>query len=325
MPKVVDKSQIQRMIMMQNKPFQPSDISTQMGAGKVSSQTVYNLIRQMIDDGRVLIDHKSGHKIYYGVASSSSSNSSFISNDNDNRVIGDNYNRANELMSLPVVERFSYVSGVVDMVIGGVAPSALVTGVAGIGKTYLVKQRLEEAGLKNNIDYWFINGYSTPMGLYRFLFEHRDGIIIFDDCDSVFDTESSINILKSSLDSYAIRRVNWQSERLPEDLESSFDFEGQIIFISNRDPDRIDAAIKSRTMLIDLQMSRKEIVEYIRSIYRSILPEISNEHKLEVVDYLEEIREKFTQFNLRTFIKIARIRAGAGRNIDWKKMALVIE
>ena len=112
---------------------------------------------------------------------------------------------------------------------------------------------------------------------------------------------------------------------MPEDLEREFDFEGQIIFVSNRDPNSIDEAVKSRTMVMDLQMSRAEIVEYMRSIYKYILPEITNKHKEEVIDYLGEIRDKFNQFNLRTLIKVARIRAGVEKGTDWQKMALVIE
>jgi hypothetical protein len=161
------------------------------------------------------------------------------------------------------------------------------------------------------------------MGLYRFLYEHRDAVCVFDDCD--YRDEIAINILKSALDSYDVRKVNWQSERMPDDLEKEFEFEGSIIFITNRDAASIDEAIKSRTFVINLQMSRREICEYMREIAANIEPDTDLALKLEVIDYLDEVRDHFEQFNLRTLIRASRVRRGiSGPGQDWKKAVLVM-
>jgi hypothetical protein len=201
----------------------------------------------------------------------------------------------------------------------------MVTGISGIGKTYTVKSRLKANGLREGHDYHFVSGHSSPLGLYRFLYEHRDSIIVFDDCDSIFEHQNAIDLLKASLDMYTTRTVHWQSSRMPDDLECEFDFEGQIIFVSNLDSSQIDNAVKSRTMVIDLQMSRKELCEYMKSIIHVIEPSMSEEYKLEVLAFLADNYESYDQFNLRTLVKTCKLRKRAAkRDIDWKKMSHVL-
>lgn len=309
MPKQINKDNVRRVIRNQgDKSFTPDDIAYE---SQVSSASAYLLIKELMDMGEVVLDHKDGRRMYYALKDKSGQAAA---------------PSEHSILSLPVDDRFKYIAGIADMVIGGVSPSALITGIAGIGKTYLVRNRFELAGHKEGIDYHFVTGHSSPMGLYRFLYEHRDATIVFDDCDSVFKDAIAVNLLKSALDSYDVRKVNWVSERMPDDLEPEFNFEGSIIFISNLDESRIDEAVKSRTFVIDLQLTRKEIVEYMRSIVDVIEPDMTKQAKLEVIDYLDDVKDAFKQFNLRTFIKVARIRKGSAMTgIDWKKMALVLD
>jgi uncharacterized protein YlaN (UPF0358 family) len=311
MPKRVPKDKIRKVILSQEKTFTPNDIAYQC---QVSSATAYMMIREMVEATKeVVIDHKDGKKIIYAL------NEQKAADKKENSV-------SRNILDIPVVDRFEYVSGITDMVINKISPSALITGLSGVGKTYLVKKCFAKAGMEEDMDYHFVTGHSSPLGLYRFLYEHRTSICVFDDCDSVFKDEISVNLLKSALDSYDRRTIHWQSSRIPDDLESSFDFTGSIIFISNLDESRIDEAIKSRTFVINLQLTRKEIVEYMRSIVNKIEPKISKEIKLEVIDYLDKTKDHYDQFNLRTLIKVARLRINADKTkMDWKKMAIVID
>jgi hypothetical protein len=229
------------------------------------------------------------------------------------------------IMSLTPAERFEYVANLTDMVIGGVTPSLLVTGIAGIGKTYIVKNRFIANDKLEGDDYHFVSGHSSPLGLYRFLYEHQNSTVVFDDCDSVFKDEIAVNILKSALDSYAVRKINWLSGKLPDDLENNFNFEGQIIFISNMNSSRIDEAVKSRTLVLDLQLSRIEICDYIEKIAEAIEPKMKLSDKLEVLSFMRDRCDSFEQLNIRTFIKICRIKAYAdSHNSNWQKMAMVL-
>ena len=101
----------------------------------------------------------------------------------------------------------------------------------GIGKTFIVRERLAQHGLEEGDGYILITTHITPGGLYCLLHDHQRQTIVFDDCDSVFANEQSVNLLKAALDSYETRKICWPSmgnKSLPEGYEDSFEFEGNI-------------------------------------------------------------------------------------------------
>jgi hypothetical protein len=305
MPKIVDTKALRQLVLNYNGTYTADDIAVD---GKVSYSFASKIIREMMGENLIKMDRKVGKKMV------------FVSVGKAGQAIV-----SNPMLSLTPAERFKYVGDCADMVIKGYSPSTLITGLSGVGKTYLVRQRLDAAGLVEGTGYHFVQGHSTPMGLYQFLHDHRDDKIIFDDCDPVFKDDSA-NILKCALDSYVIRKICWQSSRLPKGYETSFEFKGQIIFISNLDASRIDEAIKSRTIVIDLQMSRKEIAEYLSVIAPDIESDMDIGEKREVLEYLNTIRDAMDQFNIRTFIKACRIRKMADETHgNWKKMILVLK
>jgi len=263
----------------------------------------------MLATGAIVVDHKIGKKKMYAVSGKGS----------DDGIIKPN------IIHLTPAQRFDYVGTLVDMVATGISPSVMVTGLSGIGKTFLVKTRLEANGLQENMDFLMVTGHATPLGLYRLLSEHRNQRLVFDDCDSIFHEADSVNLLKAALDSYNVRKVCWHSSRLPDDLEPSFEFEGQIIFVSNLTADRIDEAVKSRTFVIDLQMSRKEICEYLWTLIDDIEPAMPHDEKAEILTELELRNASFEQFNIRTFIKACRVYRGAkASDKNWKEMLTVL-
>jgi len=302
----IDFNSIRKVISSQPRTFTMEDISRE---GDISTASAHKILKDCLADGSVMVDHKIGRRFVYAVSGKGS---------NDGTV------KPNISMLSPA-ERFEYVGTLVDMVATGISPSVLVTGLSGIGKTHIVKSRLAANGLEPDSDYIKVTGHSSPLGLYRLLFEHQRQTLVFDDCDSVFKDETSVNLLKSALDSYDVRRVSWQSSRLPDDLEPSFDFSGQIIFISNMGAEKIDEAVKSRTFVIDLQMSRKEICEYLWTIINDIEPALDIADKELVLNELVNRCNSFEQFNIRTFIKACRVYTVAqktGKN--WKDMLSVL-
>jgi len=245
-----------------------------------------------------------------------------------------------------VQERFENMENLVSMVIAGQSPSLIICGDAGIGKTYMVRQRLKQAGLDEQVvtaddkgkkpptrkrrnpfankkgnSYLFVKGYSSPMGLYQVLHDNRSSTIVFDDCDSVFKTPVSVNILKSALDSYDIRIVSWVSPAAAKmGLDQSFEFKGKVIFISNLLTSSLDEAVKSRSFVVDVTLTRKEIWDRMVSLLPNIEPKVDMSTKDEVVNFLGFNLDKFVEFNIRTFIKAVRIRQSG--NPNWKEMVL---
>jgi hypothetical protein len=235
-------------------------------------------------------------------------------------------------------ERFSFVEKLVNMVATGVQPSAVITGEGGLGKTYTVTKTLEANGYKDISDladfqvgtiintrkcFTMVKGFSTAKGLYRTLFENNKSIIVFDDCDAVLKDPVALNLLKGALDSYGKRIISWNADMRDDDLPKSFNFEGRVIFISNMDQDRIDQAIRSRSMMIDLSMSAEQKIDRMEFIAKSdeFMPEQSIEYKMDALNLIREIANDAKEISLRTLISVTKIRAS---NKDWKEMATYI-
>ena len=230
-----------------------------------------------------------------------------------------------EKSSLQVSERFEYIEDLVHMVAKKIQPSILLTGTSGVGKSYLVKKTLESAGLEDGVDFFVIKGQASPLGLYQLLHDKRDALLIFDDCDSVFKDDKSANLLKAALDSYDKRYIHWHSNKAEQlQLESHFEFTGQVIFISNYSANRIDDAIRSRAFCYNLHLTPNEVHEYMSDILPNICPEVNIDIKKEVLNYLGQFKHTWSNYNLRTLIQAIRIRLGVRPDKDWKVMIQVL-
>jgi hypothetical protein len=231
--------------------------------------------------------------------------------------------------------RFGFVEKLVNMVATGVQPSAVITGEGGLGKTYTVTKTLEANGYKDISDladfqvgsiintrkcFTMVKGYSTAKGLYRTLFENNKSIIVFDDCDAVLKDPVALNLLKGALDSYGKRIISWNADMRDEDLPRSFEFTGRVIFISNMDQEKIDQAIRSRSMMIDLSMSLDQKIERMEYIAKSdeFLPEYDAKVKKDALDLIKEIKADCKEISLRTLIAVCKIRAS---NKEYKDLA----
>ena len=233
-------------------------------------------------------------------------------------------------------KRFGFVEQLVKMVASGVQASAVVTGQGGLGKTYTVQRTLEAAGYKDHSNlaeleigakvnkaktYTMVKGYSTAKGLYRTLFELNNAVIVFDDCDSILKDDVALNLLKGALDSNGKRIISWRADFRDEDLPRSFEFTGRIIFISNLDQSRIDQAIRSRSMMIDLTMNDDQKIDRMAFIAQSpeFLPEFELTQKMDALELIRDLKTSAKEISLRTLISITKIRSAG--DADWKGLA----
>ena len=193
-----------------------------------------------------------------------------------------------------------------QMVIGGVTPSLIIVGEGGLGKTHSVTESINETDMTSN-DYVFFKGYSTARGLYNTLYDNNGKLIIFDDCDSVLEDKVAINILKSALDSYERRTISWMAKMNKSDeYPQQFDFTGRIIFISNKSKEKIDEAIRTRSLTVDLTMTPDDKIERMGSILGSILPEYSIEIKKQALEFLETVKDDVS-LNMRMLIMVTKM------------------
>lgn len=232
-----------------------------------------------------------------------------------------------------VNQRFDFIEQVVDMVIGGESKSVIISGSGGLGKTYTVTQRLAAAGfedigtedLKDDADpegtYEVVKGFTTPKALYRLLYNNRERLIIFDDCDSVWDNPTCVSLLKAALDSYDARWISWLSElRNDEDeLPQRFEFKGKIIFVSNLSLAQLDQAVLSRCLYVDVSMTPAEKIQRIQAIAKDVRKDMTMESKSEVIELLNDHADKIGDLNIRTFMKVCEIRHRGAAN--WRDLA----
>jgi len=223
----------------------------------------------------------------------------------------------------PINQRFDFLNKFTNMVIDAIIPSEIVTGEGGLGKSHTIIEALKAKGKIENEDYIVIKGFATPKALYGTLYDHNDKVIVFDDCDSVLKDPVSINILKGALDSYAKRTISWLSKGFIEDeYPSSFDFTGQVIFISNINSANLDQAIKSRSITIDLSMTIQDKIERMQHILPTILPDYSMDIKEAALEFMAEHSNEAREFNMRTLQKLVKVTSSYGLdNPEWKSAA----
>lgn len=244
-------------------------------------------------------------------------------------------NKTKAVSEFGINDRFGFVEKMVGMVAKKTIASAIITGQGGLGKTHTVLKTLKNEGMSDTTDlgqfeigsrinapkaFRLVKGFSTAKGLYRTLFEGNGQVLVFDDCDSVLKDPVALNLLKGALDSYGDRWINWNADIRDEDLPRSFKFTGSIVFISNMDLERIDQAVRSRAMCVDLSMTQEQKVERMQVIASSedFMPDYGKQLKADALEFIAQNINSISNLSLRTLIAVTKIRAEGG---DWKQLA----
>jgi hypothetical protein len=211
-------------------------------------------------------------------------------------------------------DMFANLERLTKMVGRGIQPSLVLTGMAGVGKTHLVKETLKGLGLRESYDFEHFKGKATAAGLYMTLYQNSDKIVIFDDCDSVFKDDDAVNLLKAALDSYDTRKISYISTRplkdeFGEPIPTHFEFTGKIIFISNINQNKLDSAIRSRSFVADITMNTQQMFIRMTQLLKTMEPSIPLVAKEQALEIMKELDSKYNgvDINLRSFIKAARI------------------
>jgi len=209
---------------------------------------------------------------------------------------------------------FDNLTRLTKMVGRGIQPSLVITGMAGTGKTHLVKETLKSMGLRESYEFVHFKGRATAAGLFITLYQNSDKVVVLDDCDSVFKDDDAVNILKAALDSYDTRKISYISSRPLKDeygepLPAHFEFTGRIIFISNIEQSKLDAAIRSRSFVSDISMNTTQMFKRMEQLMPTMEKTIPLAAKQQALDIMKKLDEKFAgiDINLRSFIKAARI------------------
>ena len=237
-------------------------------------------------------------------------------------------------------ERFDMLKDMTKAVKKGDVRAMIVSGPPGVGKSHGVEEVLDRyktmEALGGSSKYTVVKGAMSPIGLYCKLFNYadKDNVIVFDDCDAIFEEPLALNILKAALDSKKTRRINWNTDSFKlrnEGVPDSFEFKGSAIFITNLDFGDVKSkkirshleALESRCHYMDLTIAteRDKMLRIAQVIKDGMLDSynLSDEVKEEIIDFVDINKKRLRELSLRTVLKVADLAVAFPQR--WEAMA----
>ena len=241
--------------------------------------------------------------------------------------------------------RFDILQEMTRAVIKGTVRGLILSGPPGVGKSFGVETEMEKYDMFNKLKgkgpkTEIVKGAMTPIGLYQTLYmnSNKGDVIVFDDCDSVFQDDLALNILKAALDSGKSRRICWNSDSSllnREGIPNSFEFKGSCIFITNLKFQHLKSkklqdhleALQSRCHFLDLTIdSDRDKMLRIKQVDRDAEGGLFRDYDFndgqgqEIFKFMEENSHKLREISMRMALKIADLFKVTGVN-DWKVLA----
>ena len=222
-------------------------------------------------------------------------------------------------------ERFDMLKDMTKAVKKGDVRAMIVSGPPGVGKSHGVEEVLDRYALMESMGgqktHEVIKGATSAIGLYCKLYKMADKgkVVVFDDCDSIFADELSLNILKAALDSKKNRYIHWNTDSHKlrmEGVPDSFKFEASAIFITNLKFDKVKGklrehleALESRCHYMDLTIdSDKDKMLRIKQVVTDGMLDayaLSDETREEIMDFIDINKGQLRELSLRTVLKVA--------------------
>ncbi len=242
------------------------------------------------------------------------------------------------VISARIKERFDVMNQLLQSIVAGDSNAVIISGPAGVGKSHTVEEVLSSWNPDQD-RFTITKGFVKATGLYKLLYHHREGgVLVFDDADSIFDDAVALNILKAVCDTTEKRTVSWLSEVKFVDEESGevlprkFQFEGQIVFLTNLDFDGLIRrqhklsphleALMSRAHYVSLAMNtdRAKLVRVVQVINEGMFNKFgfSKDDCQEIVDFMTENLDRLRAVSLREAVKLANLKKS---NPNWRMVA----
>ena len=240
--------------------------------------------------------------------------------------------------------KFEVLDTMTEGTVSGDVRALIVVGPPGVGKSFGVERILEKFMVMDDLagrdrKYEIVRGAMTPIGLYCKLNQFKDhgNVLVFDDCDTILLDDVSLNILKAALDSSKRRVIHWNADSnmlRREGVPDHYEFKGSVIFITNLKFNNVRsaklkdhlAALSSRCHYLDLSMNtmRDKILRIKQIAKDGALFEdygLNKKQEKELLDFMEENKNKLNEMSLRMAIKLADLRKMTPDM--WQKIAAV--
>jgi hypothetical protein len=241
-----------------------------------------------------------------------------------------------------IATRFSVLDEMSGACIAGNIRAMIVTGPAGIGKSHGVTLQMEKASMFDKISgkrprFEIVKGAISGIGLFATLYKYSDAknVLVFDDCD-VWEDQDALNVLKGALDSGKTRRISWNKDSRmlrEEGVPNTFNFNGSIIFITNKTFDSKKAskiqphldALQSRCHFLDLTVdSERDKMLRIKQVHRDADGglfadyDFTQEQTDEIMSFIDTNHGKLREVSLRMCLKIADL---VKISANWRELA----
>lgn len=232
------------------------------------------------------------------------------------------------------------LKALIALTVKGASNALFIAGRGGVGKTFTVEETLNKLGLRDGDGYFKQTGSASAAGIYRLLFQNRKGIVLFDDADGALADQDGRNLIKAATDTKKVRKLAWakNAKNLIDGdeitdaqidagmLPTNYEFTGRIIFISNLSIDKLDPdrALRTRALMISIDPSDDEVVEFMRKIVDKIPLEdnlsLDPEERGEVIDLIDQGTK--SELNIRKLVRSLNIRASAkaGGLNTWERL-----
>ena len=221
--------------------------------------------------------------------------------------------------------RFNMLQDMTKAVKKGNVRAMIVSGPPGVGKSHGVEEVLDRYAMLEQLGarktHQVIKGAMSPIGLYCKLYNMADAgnVVVFDDCDSIFQDDLSLNILKAALDSKGKRMIHWNTDSFKlrnEGVPDCFEFKASAIFITNMKFDKVKGklkehleALESRCHYMDLTIdSERDKMLRIRQVIQDGMLNaytLTDEVKEAIVDFVDINKNRLRELSLRTVLKVA--------------------
>jgi len=241
-----------------------------------------------------------------------------------------------------IATRFAVLDEMSKACISGDIRAMIVTGPAGIGKSHGVNLQMEKASMfdrlaSKKVRFEVVKGAMSGIGLFAKLYKFSDAknVLVFDDCD-IWEDQDAINVLKGALDSGKTRRISWNKDSRilrEEGIPNSFNFNGSIIFITNKSFDAKKAgkmqphldALQSRCHFLDLTVdSERDKMLRIKQVHRDADGGLFADYDFtqiqtdEIMSFIWDNHTKLREVSLRMCLKVADL---VKISANWRELA----
>lgn len=242
-----------------------------------------------------------------------------------------------------IIERFETYHRMVIGATDDAITATVVSGAAGIGKSYTAEWALEHARETKGTSFKVIRGAINALDLYEqaYRYRHPKQVIVLDDADRIFDDEDGLNLLKCLLDTSVERKVNWMTDhprfKGEDALPKEFTYSGAMLFLTNKNfQEYIDSAqgryvehmsaLMSRSIYLDLKMhSRREVEIWGSHLVgrNKILQQMgcTAGQERDAIDWIKKNAHDLRELSIRTYIKIGKFMKMNDQN--WERLAQI--